>query len=197
MPNVTNLIWDEIKWLKIHCVFSRLATCNEKPESSCVLNTEVELLSEQGVDYTRLRELLAASQWKEADKETANVMLKAVGREKEGYLNIEDIKKFPCKDLRTIDQFWVKYSSGHFGFSVQKRIWEEVGGNSDYETFEKLGERVGWSKRGSWLNYSALTFSTQAPMGHLPFRRQRVRDLDFYVARVGGFFYSRVATCNL
>ncbi|MEI2580272.1 GUN4 domain-containing protein [Scytonema sp. PRP1] len=94
---------------------------NEPPEPS-------DLPSEKGVDYTRLRDLLAAGKWKEADEETFAVMLKASGRENDGWLDIESIKNFPCTDLRTIDQLWVKYSNGGFGFSVQKRIWESVVG---------------------------------------------------------------------
>lgn len=83
---------------------------------------EDDLPSEKGVDYTRLRDLLKAGKWKEADEETLTVMLKAAGREKEGWLNSDSIEKFPCTDLRTIDQLWVKYSKGRFGFTVQKRI---------------------------------------------------------------------------
>jgi HTH-type transcriptional regulator/antitoxin HigA len=58
------------------------------------------------------------------------------------------IENFPCDDLRTIDQLWVKYSQGRFGFSVQKKIWLEVGGKVDYDTECKLGDRVGWRKGG-------------------------------------------------
>ncbi|MGK7961585.1 caspase, EACC1-associated type [Crocosphaera sp.] len=36
--------------------------------------SEIELKSEKGVDYTKLRNLLAAGKWKEADEETTNVM---------------------------------------------------------------------------------------------------------------------------
>lgn len=168
MPDGNNFSWDDLNWFKIYNVFSHLANCKEKPESSFVLNTEVELRSEKGVDYTRLRELLAAGQWKQADKETVTVLLKAAGSEGRDNFDLEDMDKIPCTDLRTIDQLWVKYSSGRFGFSVQKCIWKEVGGKVDYETEKRLGERVGWRKSGSWLDYSDLTFSTQAPVGHLP-----------------------------
>ena len=156
---------------------------------------EIKLLSEKGVDYTQLRSLLAAGKWKEADEETATVILKAAGIEGKDNLDLEDINKIPCVDLCTIDQLWEKYSSGQFGFSVQKRMWEEVGGKVDYETEKKLGERVGWRKGGSWLHYSDITFSTQAPMGHLP-----------TICLVGywscwffmGVFFSRAAqACNL
>ncbi|MEG4987482.1 serine/threonine-protein kinase [Microcoleus sp. BR0-C5] len=86
------------------------------------------VISAVGMDYTNLQNLLAAKKWREADEETARVMLKVAGREKEGGLNTESIDNFPCEDLRTIDQLWVKYSNGRFGFSVQKRIYKSLGG---------------------------------------------------------------------
>ena len=128
--------------------------------------------SARGVDYTRLRDLLATGEWKEADRETFKVMLKAARREKEGWFDTNSIENFPCDDLRTIDQLWVKYSQGRFGFSVQKKIWLEVGGQVDYDTECKLGDRVGWRKRRKgrkgWLEYDDLTFNLEAPRGHLP-----------------------------
>ena len=114
--------------------------------------------------YQKLQQLLAAGQWKEADRETARVMLQVAGRE----LDEDSINNFPCEDLRTIDQLWVKYSMSRFGFSVQKKIWLEVGGKVDNETERKLGERVGWRKKGIWIDYDDLTFTLQAPDGHLP-----------------------------
>ena len=162
------------------------------------------LKSALGVDYTRVRDLLAAGEWKEADQETLNVMLKAARREKEGYFNKESIDNFPCDDLRTIDQLWVKYSQGRFGFSIQKKIWLEVGGKVDWETECKLGDRVGWRKRRKgkkdWLSYNDLTFNLQAPEGHLPgqmfgwwggFRGLGVK------WRYGSSFASRAVSCNL
>jgi len=85
------------------------------------------VVSAVGMDYINLRNLLAAKKRKEADKETTRVMLKVAGREKEGWLNMESIEKFPCEDLCTIDQLWIKYSNGRFGFSVQKRIYRSLG----------------------------------------------------------------------
>lgn len=120
--------------------------------------------------YQKLRDLLAARKWQEADEETANVMLKVAGQE-ERWLDTDSVKKIPCEDLSTIDQLWVSSSNGRFGFSVQKRIWESVTGNYDYDydITCKFGERVGWYVNKEWLNYSDLTFSPNAPEGHLPF----------------------------
>ncbi|NEP01950.1 MAG: GUN4 domain-containing protein [Symploca sp. SIO2E9] len=119
--------------------------------------------------YGQLAYYLAAGEWKKADQKTAQIMLQVAGREEEDYLRLEDIEKFPCADLGTIDQLWVKYSEGRFGFSVQKRIWQEVGGKVDYSTECKLGDRVGWRKGGNWLNYQKIiNFTHEAPVGILP-----------------------------
>ena len=122
-----------------------------------------ELISSVETDYAVLRDLLAAGKWKEADLETSAVMLKAAGRELEGWCNSECLKNLPCEDLNTVDELWVKYSNGHFGFSVQTRIYFEVG-----EDFGKLGDLVGWRVFDCWLDYSERRFDLAAPAGHLP-----------------------------
>lgn len=114
-------------------------------------------------EYSKLRELLAAGKWKEADQETKAVMLKLAHREKEGWLNPESIEKLSSSDLLTIDNLWVQYSKGRFGFSVQKQIWLSLRGEYQF------GSRVGWRTRsGVWRAYNELTFSSAAPVGHLP-----------------------------
>ena len=176
------------------------------------------LPSEKGIDYTKLRDLLTQGKWKEADKETLLVMLKVAGREEEGWLRVSDIEKFPCTDLRTIDSLWVKYSKGRFGFSVQKRIWESVGGtpNADYETYERFCDRVEWRVHNNWINYSDFTFTTEAPWGHLPLGWLGADGLGWRCFRSGsgsvrggagvagvgrargcGILFSRVETCKL
>ncbi len=137
----------------------------------------IELKSARNVDYTELRDFLAAGKWKEADQETANVMLKAANRESEGWLHVKDIDNFPCDDLRTIDQLWVHYSNGKFGFSVQKKIYmDQLGGTRDYneEIWDEFCDRVGWRKGGNLVNHSDLTFELQdtTQVGHLPFKLQ-------------------------
>jgi len=128
------------------------------------------VISAVGMDYINLRNLLAAKKWLEADEETTRVMLKVAGREEKGWLNIKDIEKFPCKDLRTIDQLWVEYSNGLFGFSVQKRIYQSLGGTTEYnsEVWQKFGDKVGWRKNNSWLYYNDLTFSEKSPEARPP-----------------------------
>ncbi|NET69633.1 MAG: protein kinase [Sphaerospermopsis sp. SIO1G2] len=133
-------------------------------------NPEVELNSDVRMDYRKLQNYLKAGRWKEADEETRRVMLAVAKREKEGWLDVESIDNFPCADLRTIDQLWVKYSNGKFGFSVQKRIYQGYGGTRSYDEkiWQQFGDKVGWRKGGKWLYYKDITFDIKAPEGHLP-----------------------------
>ncbi|BAY13689.1 serine/threonine protein kinase [Calothrix sp. NIES-2098] len=140
-----------------------------------------------GVDYTRLENLLIARRWQDANEETLNVMLKISNREKQGTLYIEDINKFPYVDIRAIDELWLKYSNQHFGFSVQQRIWQNLGGaqETNENTLRHFGEQVGWlrpkilrkillfnadlffeEKTPLW--FDEVNFSIKAPKGHLP-----------------------------
>jgi len=171
------------------------------------------LESERGINYTKLQDLLADGNWKEADGETRNKMLEVMRQQQRGYLNDKDIKKFPCKDLCTIDQLWVHHSNGRFGFSVQKRIWMEEGGEPGvyaYDVYKNFSDCVGWRVNKHWKPLSDLLFTSNAPLGHLP-----VVVLDWGVPRgwvmwrrelvVGGGgvmvglvgLFSRAETCNL
>ncbi|MBE9233132.1 GUN4 domain-containing protein [Cuspidothrix issatschenkoi LEGE 03284] len=164
------------------------------------VNQEVQLKSYCGMDYSKLRDLLTQGKWKEADEETRRVMLAVAKREKEGWLNDRSIDNFPCEDLRTIDQLWVKYSGGKFGFSVQKRIYQGFGGTREYnsEIWEKFGNKVGWRKGGNWLYYKDITFDKKSAEGHLP------GSALWGVGRFGGgvlfrfsSLASRLVNCNI
>jgi serine/threonine protein kinase len=140
----------------------------------------IVLKSARGVNYSKLQQLLAAGNWKEADEETGKVMCQVAGREKEGWLRREDIDNFPCEDLRTINQLWLHYSKGKFGFSVQKEIYESLTKQRiyvyDQKMWRKFSDCVGWRKGGifkewKWLSYEDydLTFEIDAaPNAHLP-----------------------------
>jgi hypothetical protein len=121
-----------------------------------------------GINYTHLQSLLIAGAWWEADKETLKVMCKAADGEKAGRLSLEDINKFPCIDLRTIDQLWMKYSQGRFGFSIQKKKYPKHG-RDDAETLNIFGRRVGWRENRKWARYYMLIrITTPELQGQLP-----------------------------
>lgn len=169
-------------------------------------NQSLEILDDLDRDYAiskqpfyfKLAYCLQTGQWKEADRETVEVMRQVMG----GF-SIEGIRNFPCADLRVIDRLWVKYSNGKFGFSVQKQIWIDVGGKLDYgedldaakEAFIKLSDQVEWRKDGEWRRdlRDLVWDSTLAPQAHLP------RVWLWVVVGRGGFgsLFSRIQSCRL
>lgn len=150
----------------------------------------------------QLEDYLKNQQWKEADGETSRVMLQTVGKEGDEYLTVGDIRCFPCEDLRKIDQLWVKYSNGKFGFSVQKQIYQSLGGTRkyDYEVWINFGDKVGW-RQNRWLKYNNLTFDISTPRaGHLPSWLGGGRELSLmkgYRVYWGAELFSHAETCRL
>jgi len=133
---------------------------------------EDDLSSEKGVDYSRLRDLLKAGNWKAADVETAHRMLEAVGRKEDDWIRNEELLNFPCVDLLTIDRLWVRYSNKRFGFSVQKQIWQECGSpTSSGKDWDKFCVRVGWQDKTAsrYLGYDDLKADPSiSPLGEFP-----------------------------
>ncbi len=129
--------------------------------------------------YAKLRDLLKGQEWQAADRETADRMCEVMGAPAEEilstdrrcYLTIENVKNFPCQDLQTIDRLWVKYSNGHFGFSVQKKIWQECSSPiSPDKDWDRFRVKVGWNGTGTeYVDYFKLKFDPKkSPMGELP-----------------------------
>ncbi|BAY31326.1 hypothetical protein NIES2107_31850 [Nostoc carneum NIES-2107] len=160
-----------------------------KPEPP---KNEDDLSSEKGVDYTKLRDLLAAGNWKEADYETFLVMLQGLGGKGNHVIRDEELLNFPCTDLRTIDRLWVKYSNGRFGWSVQKEIYLSVGGKPDgkyyEETWNKFRDRVGWGVQSNWIRKMIEGFTYTSKKGYYPQKH-------WYMNKA--VFYSRIETCKL
>jgi hypothetical protein len=136
-------------------------------QAATVSDIQPTALSPTGAtNYQRLERLLADGKWRDADEETARIIVRGFRQaEQEGLVySLDDyIEWLPGEDLLYIDNLWVNYSNRRFGFSVQRKIWREV--NRDYEAF---GNRVGWRVEGDWILYSDITYQRQAPSGHLP-----------------------------
>jgi serine/threonine protein kinase len=149
-------------------LIQQLEEQKKRLEAEIIEAENQRLLSGKG-NYMRLRDLLAKGRWQEADKETTKQMLNVGKRKNQGWLNADALNNFPSKDLKIIDQLWVKYSKGKFGFSVQRKIWLKCGGKVNYDTEEKLAYRLGWIKDGKWIEYQNLTFDPRrAARGHFP-----------------------------
>ncbi|MEM7760946.1 MAG: GUN4 domain-containing protein, partial [Cyanobacteria bacterium P01_A01_bin.40] len=121
-------------------------------------NQQIELKSDQGIDYTPLRNYLEAGSWQEADLETHKFMLKTT---KKSYLTPESIKNFPCNDLKTINSLWQYYSDGRFGFSIQNKEYQNLA-----KSINSLGDKLGWRQQ-YWMRYDYLweKFHPNVPAG--------------------------------
>jgi GUN4-like/NACHT domain len=148
--------------------------------------------------YQTLENLLKTQKWKEADYETYRLMITTVWKEEGQWFDRADLENFPCEDLQTLDQLWVQYSNGKWGFSVQKRIWQECGSPMEYnDDYEKFGDRVGWRKEGDWLSSEDLTYDLAKSLtGEFPGIEFVLvfRFMDVFVQSV---LFSRAETCEL
>ena len=135
--------------------------------------------SAKGIYYHELEKLLKNQEWCGADRITAQ--LGAVLMLEVAHTKIDKwmpIKAFPCEDLRTIDRLWVHYSNSKFGFSIQKNLWLECGGEIgkyDSEKTEKFGKKVGWYHPpkffigdGDWRKYTEFMNDTNNAQNALP-----------------------------
>lgn len=151
-----------------------------------------------------IENLLIQGEWQKADIETEKLILYFCKSGKETWLQEDNIDFIPLELLAHIDMLWTKYSKGHFGFTVQEKIFNRVrdevrsnprdtirrlisnimNGSSDSMSSREVlmvpyfySVAVGWTEGhpmdslggyGRDKTYNELTFSLNAPMGHLP-----------------------------
>jgi GUN4-like len=134
---------------------------------------EVIEVSKTSPSYKHLEYFLQNKQWEKADLETLYLTLYVTGRTTSSWrLKREEIQEIPCEDLRKLDQLWINYSNGRFGFSKQRDIYLSVGGHvgsqHKREAWEKFGSRVGWKHSEGWITSNKMNFSPSAEVGHFP-----------------------------
>ncbi|MEL7507230.1 MAG: GUN4 domain-containing protein [Cyanobacteria bacterium J06554_1] len=146
--------------------------------------------------YANLEWYLKNGNWKRADDETYRLMIAAVGKEEGQSFTSDELLNFSCDELQTIDQLWVTYSKGKYGFSVQKEIYLQCDGVADgkyyEEAYKKFGDTVAWRNHGSW---TFRIFWNYRPMGHLP--SFLYSNLNSSLSLDSLVFFSRMQACNL
>ena len=126
--------------------------------------------SEVGFDYSPLQQYLLNESFEDADRFTSSKLRELAGEKavKRGYVYFSEVELIPTIDLSTLDKLWILYSRGKFGFTVQAKILDSVGGR-----YDKLWPRIGWKKDGVWTRYpKAFNWSIEAPNGHMPLVNQ-------------------------
>jgi hypothetical protein len=119
----------------------------------------------------KLRYLLAEQNWKQANQETKNIIFGIINETKEIPFYLQNISQISSRNLRLIDRLWLKYSQGKFGFSVQQKIYREIGGTQDYDS-EKWAifiDKVGWNESLENENNENNNITLEnVPEGHFP-----------------------------
>ncbi|MCL1464539.1 GUN4 domain-containing protein [Argonema galeatum] len=60
-----------------------------------------------------------------------------------------------------------------------------------------LGDRLGWREMRNWLNYEDLTFTLNAPHGHLPWLGRLGGWLGAFGVWSGSFIAQKAVACHL
>ncbi len=126
--------------------------------------------SEFGFDYSPLQRFLLNESYEDADRFTSSKLRELAGERavNRGYVYFSEVESIPGVDLLTLDRLWIVYSRGKFGFTVQAKILDSLGGR-----YDKLWPRIGWKKDGIWTRYpNAFNWSIEAPNGHMPLVNQ-------------------------
>lgn len=122
-------------------------------------------------NYSKLEQLFQANNWKEADELTSEIIRYVSGTQINNDrldATIASIKRLPCADFQAIDRLWVKYSNDRFGFSVQRRIFENINvpeGNAEYDLLDRMDMFL---KQVKWDSRNDSKFSPEDAIGSLP-----------------------------
>ncbi|MEM8778085.1 MAG: GUN4 domain-containing protein [Cyanobacteria bacterium P01_G01_bin.49] len=190
---------------KLEQIMAQLNQFQTKLDRLTNLSERVENLEEKQwrvsdlYRYQHLQNLLKEGKWLEADKETSRLILVISGETDIELLRPDKVENLDCSELQVIDRLWLNHSSNRFGFSVQVKIYQELGGSietiikQDQTIVERWGDRLEWRKDGKWRKCSDLEYSPKAPNGGLPAQWWN----SPYGSKMTNYFLGRLLRCGL
>ncbi|BAY86206.1 GUN4-like family protein [Calothrix parasitica NIES-267] len=198
---------DELK-AQVSQLQQQINSNNQNNQNNSSLTTESSKISEienslqlvsDIVRYQPLRDMLAAKKWEDADTETIRLIADIAGHTDLEDFRPAEVQHFPCVQLQVIDNLWLTYSEGRFGFSIQARIYQEVGGSlettieQDSKIIQKWGERLGWRENNRWKKCDELDWSLNAPEGSHPARWWN----SPFGSKMTNYFLARLMSCEI
>ena len=156
--------------------------------------------------YAGLESRLNKDRLGEADQKTFEIMLYIAGSKERGSFTRESLENFNCQALKEIDKRWLDYSKPrieHFGFSVQKEIWQKNGSptvDSPERDWNKFYIDVGW--KGEYRRENLPWSGEEYRRGNLPwlFSRWGVSEIGTFKptdAASADFLALRTVTCKI
>jgi GUN4-like len=149
--------------------------------------------------YESLQNLLQEGQWLKADQETVRLILSIASQTNVENLRPAEIEQLDCSELQVIDRLWSIYSNDRFGFSIQAKIYQDLGGSKQSTIeqntglIEQWGDRLGWRKNENWLKCSDLDYSEKAVEGGLPGLWWN----SPYGSKMTNYFLARLMSCEI
>ena len=127
-------------------------------------------------DLEMLEQSLTDQDWKTADRQTFDIMLKLTRRETDKWLDASAINSLQLQNLRGLSQMWAQHSRGKFGFEVQRQVFQSVMGQHKKPHLRAIAfaRQVGWWSKSLQVFkfYNQLDFNInsleQARRGHFP-----------------------------
>jgi hypothetical protein len=112
--------------------------------------------SDVGINYQPLQQLLAQSNWEAAATETKYLIFQITDRNGhppigQDWVTTAGVQNFPCRDLKTMNELWVKASDHHYGFTTQTKLWGQTFApqalKRDPQRWARYRDRLGWRPR--------------------------------------------------
>ena len=185
---------------RLEAVEARLEALTQQGLTERLARMEDKLMLITDIErYQTLQGLLKVGKLLEADDETVRVIMQEAGKTDREDLTPDEVKVFPCSVLRIIDRLWTTYTGGRFGFSIQLKLYQEVGGTletaiaQDLDVLRKLGDKVGWRENGQWKTVDQAEHRMEDPVGCYPV----VWWSSPYGAKMVNYFLNRLFTCGL
>lgn len=153
-----------------------------------------DLLMISDIDtFKKLQRLLVAGQFKEADQETAKILMSEINKDEES-IAPEDIESYPLAPLKIVDRLWRRYSNDNFGFSIQLQIYRDFGGDintliaQNQDLMFQFFDRIGWCQEGQFIFQKDWEVTPSSPRGFLPLSWW----ITPYGLKIGNFILARL-----
>ncbi len=169
-----------------------------------------------GADFGPLEKLLKAQQWSAAAEETQDVVFQISQKNNhptigQDMLTAQSVDNFPCKDIKSLNSLWRKYSHNRFGYGSQLAVVKRQSIELRYETlrespevWSKFTSQVGWQAWQERTEESAeVKRSEDVPEGNFPLPVRSTADFgDAAVVRgegavFGMSFLARSKQCGV
>jgi uncharacterized protein YifN (PemK superfamily) len=189
------------KWIAADNTYRQYIDYNIKDDQSRQLSKNYQLSLATHV-FNKMEFFLKNKKWIAADNTYRQYIDYNIKNERNN--SLKNSKNLYCPYLQKLDNLWVKYSEGLYGFRVQKKIYLETGNklnidkvsNTDEKSFDHFATRVGWKDIKDFNEWAKIVKGEisvpekkqQFAKGFFPIRSALRDDQESIIESSGGMF---------